>query len=145
MQVLFIHDDDVIQQFTSGATDPSLCSPVLPWAPKRCPLGLGSKVLDRCGNPVGKNGIIIVDEEPWRGFVWERLAELLNNPCQCGMCGDAEVQNLSSPMIEDEPGVEKSEPNGRDDEEVHRGDAMFVISEKRLPPLTLIVVRISLR
>ena len=41
--------------------------------------------------------------------------------------------------------LQKSEPNGREDKAVHRGDARLVISKERLPALALVVVRLSLR
>jgi hypothetical protein len=61
------------------------------------------------------------------------------------MRGDPEVDDLSSSVTDDEPGVQQSEPSGRDDQEVHRGDAMPVIAKEHLPPLSLVVVWLSLR
>jgi len=47
-------------------------------------------------------------------------------------------------MADHKPGIQQSESNGWDDEEVHCGDAVFVILKERLPPLALIVIRPSL-
>ncbi len=75
----------------------------------------------------------------------ERLAELLHDPGRCRMCGDPEVDDLSSSVADDKPDVQQPEPSGRDDQEVHRGDAVPVIAKERSPPLALIMARISLR
>jgi hypothetical protein len=61
------------------------------------------------------------------------------------MCGHTKVDDFPSSVADDEPYVQQAKPNGGDDDEVHRGDAVLVIAKKRLPPLTLIVVRISRR
>jgi hypothetical protein len=61
------------------------------------------------------------------------------------MGGDPEVEDLPSSVADHKPDVQQAEPNGGDDDEVHRGDAVFVIAKKRLPALALVAVRISLR
>ncbi len=61
------------------------------------------------------------------------------------MRGDPEVDDLPSPVTDHKPGIQQSEPNGRDDQRVHRSDAVLVIAKKRPPLLALIVVRTSLR
>ena len=61
------------------------------------------------------------------------------------MGGHAKVNDLPSSVTDHEPGVQQAEPDGGEDDEVHRGDAVFVVSEKRLPSLALTVVGIPLR
>ncbi len=61
------------------------------------------------------------------------------------MGGDSEVENLPSSVADHEPDVKQMKLNGGDDYEVHCGDPVFVISEKGLPSLALIVVGTSLR
>jgi hypothetical protein len=60
------------------------------------------------------------------------------------MGGHAKVNDLPSSVTDHEPGVQLAEPDGGDDDEVHRGDAVLVIAKKRLPALALLVVRVSL-
>ena len=48
-------------------------------------------------------------------------------------------------VADHEPGVQQSEPDRGNDQEVHRDDAMAVIAKEGPPPLALIMVRISLR
>ena len=97
------------------------------------------------GDLFGENGIVVVDQKPWRGVIWERLGEMLNDPARCRVGGNPNVQNFPSSVTDHEPCVQKSESNGRDDQKVHRRDAVFVISKKCLPSLSLISIRISLR
>ena len=61
------------------------------------------------------------------------------------MSGDPEVNDFPSFVADHKPDVPQAEPNCGDNEEVHRNDAVFMVSEKRFPPLALIVVRRSLR
>ena len=61
------------------------------------------------------------------------------------MRGHAEMDDLSSSVTDHKPGVQESEPSGRNDQEIHRGDVVPVIAEKRPPSVALIMVRLSLR
>jgi len=60
------------------------------------------------------------------------------------MGGHAKVDDLPSSVADHKPDVQQVEPNGGDDDGVHRGDAVTVIAKERLLPLALIVVGISL-
>jgi len=59
------------------------------------------------------------------------------------MIGHAKVDDLSSSMADHKPGVQQSEPDGRDNQEIHCSDAVLVIVKKCLPSLALIAVRIA--
>ncbi len=67
---------------------------------------LDSNILDRFGDPIGEDRIVVVDEEPWRGVIWKRLAELLHDLGRCRMRGDAEVDDLSSSVADHKPGIQ---------------------------------------
>ena len=60
------------------------------------------------------------------------------------MGGHAELNDFSSSMADHEPGLQQVEPNGGDDEKIHRGDTVAVVAKKRLPSLALIVIGILL-
>ncbi len=47
MQMLFVHDDHVIQYLSAGAADPSLGNSVLPWTSKGRSARLDSDIVDR--------------------------------------------------------------------------------------------------
>ena len=61
------------------------------------------------------------------------------------MGGHAKMDDLPSSVTDHEPGVQQVKSNRRDDDEIHRGDAVPVIAKESLPPLALIAVGISLR
>jgi len=69
---------------------------------------------------------------------------MLDHPRRCRVLGHPEMNDFPSSVPNHEPRVQESEPSGRDDEEVHRRDSVFVIAKERLPPLALIVVGIAL-
>ena len=48
-------------------------------------------------------------------------------------------------MFNDEPDIEESKTRRRDDEEVHRSDAILVVAQKRHPSLLLTAIGCSLR
>jgi hypothetical protein len=60
------------------------------------------------------------------------------------MRGHTKVDDLPSSVADHKPGVQQSEPGGRDDQEVHCGDAVAVVPKKNLPALTLIEIRPAL-
>jgi hypothetical protein len=55
------------------------------------------------------------------------------------------MDDLPASVADHKPCVQQPEPNGGDDQEVHRGDAVPVIAKEGLPTLAWIVVRTSLR
>jgi hypothetical protein len=61
------------------------------------------------------------------------------------MGGYTKVDDFPSPMADHKPDVQQAKPDRWNVDEVHRSDAVFVVSEKRFPALALIVVGISLR
>src|SRR5262249_54732472 len=71
--------------------------------------------------------------------VWTCLgqcfAELLHNPLGARVPSDVEVQDLSTPMLDDEETVQHLERDRRDGEEVECEDCLAMILEKRQPAL----------
>ena len=51
------------------------------------------------------------------------------------MSRDAKPQNLSSAVLHDQQSVEQAERDCRHDEHIHRGDAISMIAQERLPTL----------
>jgi hypothetical protein len=80
LQVFLIHDDHMIEKLATGSADPSLGNPISPRASKGRPSRRNSDALDRFGDPFGENRIVVVDEESWRGVIWECFAEMLYDP-----------------------------------------------------------------
>jgi hypothetical protein len=143
-KVFLVQNDHVIESFSSSTPDPSLGNSILPRASKGRPSRQSPNVLDRFGDLFGENGIVVVDEESWRGVIRECFAKMLDYPGRCRMFGDAEINDLPTTVADHEPRVQELEPSGGDDQEVHRGDTMLVVSKKRFPALALIMVRLSI-
>ena len=59
------------------------------------------------------------------------------------MLGDTEVNHLSISVGDHEPGVQQSEPDRGNDQEVHRRAVVSVIPKEGAPSLTLIAVGTS--
>jgi hypothetical protein len=60
---------------------------------------------------------------------------LVGDPFRRGMRGDAEPQDLSPAMADQQQSIEKSEGDGRNDKQVHRRNAIRMVAQKRLPAL----------
>ena len=50
---------------------------------------------------------------------------MLHDPGRSRMGGDAKVKDFPSSVADHGPGVQSLKPNGGDDDEVHRGDAVL--------------------
>jgi hypothetical protein len=63
------------------------------------------------------------------------LGELTRNPLAARMRGHAQPQNLTAGMPQDQKSIQQPERDRGDHEQIHRRDAVRVISKKRLPSL----------
>ena len=61
--------------------------------------------------------------------------QLVGNPFRRGLRGDAEPQNLSPAVAHDEQPIEQPKPDGRHHEQIHRRNAIGMITQERIPPL----------
>lgn len=78
--MVLVQDDHVVEQLSPCAPNPSLRAPVLPRAPECGSPRLDAEILDRIGDPIRENGIVVEDEESWSCFVGKGLTKLLNDP-----------------------------------------------------------------
>jgi hypothetical protein len=102
------------------------------------PNGFGAHGLDELGHGKAEYRIAVEDEVSWRGIVWKRVPQLLNHPRCCRMESCIEVQDTSATMLDDKEPVQQSERYGRYNEQVHRGDVVFVVPQERDPSLYLV-------
>ena len=90
-----------------------------------------------------KYGIVVVDEEPWSCVSSGKASRSCwTTHDDVGWAVTPKWMISASSVADHKPGVQQSEPNGGDDQEVHRGDAVPVIAKKGLPALALIVIRV---
>src|SRR5258708_35794513 len=65
----------------------------------------------------------------------ECFCDLPRNPFCGGMCRDADPDQFSAIQSHYDADVERVEPNGRDNEQVHSGDILGMITQKGAPSL----------
>jgi len=128
LQMSLVQRNDLVEQFASAASDPTLRDAVLPRA-----LDGGLHARDLHGSNRSRDfqsilRVVVKDEELGRGLIREGFAHLLDNPSAGRMRRDIEVQNASTVVADDEEAVEYVECKCRDREEIHRGDRFSMIT-----------------
>jgi hypothetical protein len=81
------------------------------------------------------NCVLIPQQIAGNGILRKSLDHLLTCPKGRGGCGDVEVDDLPSIVPQDHETEQDSKSNGRDGEEVDRGDLSSVILQQCLPGL----------
>ena len=128
-------DNDMVKAIPSDRTDEPLRMSVLPWR-------------SWCDRPVpnahranATDKDIAIDTIPIANDILRRLlpavclGELTRNPLGARMRGHAQPQNLTAGMPQDQKSIQQPERDRGDHEQIHRRDAVRVISKKRLPSL----------
>jgi len=128
-----VQRNDMVEQFASAASDPTLRDAVLPRA-----LDGGWHARDLHGSNRSRDfesilRVVVNDEELGGGLIRKGFAHLLDNPIAGRMWCDLEMQNASTVVADDEEAVEHVECKCRDREEIHRGDGFSVITQKSQP------------
>ena len=131
----FVEHDDMVEQVTPTTSDPALRDPVLPGASEGGADRNAAHSLNGGGDLWVKFRVAVEDQMPRQRVVGKGVAKLLGNPGACRMTGDVEVQNAATVVCNDEEAVKNSERQGRNREEIHRGNDFAMIAEKSLPTL----------
>ncbi len=129
----FVEDDHVVEQIAAAVADPALGDAILPRTSVVGSLGLNAEVLDHADHFFIELCATIKDQVAGRGVVRECLAQLLNNPRAGRVFGHIAMKDASPVMCNDEEAIEHAEGKRRHGEEVHRGDGLTMIAEKRRP------------
>src|SRR6266849_7342433 len=127
--------NNVVKAFPSDRTDQPFGTSILPRGAWRCwsvANAHRSKPSDE-DNAIGP--IPVADQIAGSPFPAESFRNLICNPFCGRMRCDAEPYDLSSAMPHDQQTIEQAERDCRHDEQIHRGDAVGMIAEERLPPL----------
>jgi hypothetical protein len=131
--VALVNCNEVIQEITSATPYPTLCHSILPRTFERSADRIHAQGSNRCRDFQSILGITIKDDEPRRGSKWKCFSQLLDDPRACRMLCDIEVQDTPTVVTDHEKAIERAEGNGRNSEEVHRGNRFPVITEKGKP------------
>ena len=132
-QVAFVDCDDVIQEIAAATPYSALCHSILPRTFERSADRIHAQGSNRCGDFQSILGITIKDDEPRSGSKWKCFSQLLNDPHDCRMLCDIEVQDAPTIVTDDEEAIEHTEGDRRNIQEVHRGNRFPVITEKGKP------------
>ena len=128
--MLFVQRDDMIEDLAPATTDPAFRYSVRPWRLHARLLGLQTRRLQEGHHPGVELRVTIEDRVAIRAGLWERLAQLLDDPRRRRVTGDVEMQDLPSPMLDDEEAVQQLERHRGHGEEVEGNDHLAMILEE---------------
>ena len=133
LQVPFVEHNDVVEQVPSAVADPALCNPILQRTAEAGPFGLDAEGLHCVDNFFVEVRAAIKEQIPRRRIIGIDLAELLDDPRTGRMPGDIAVKNATPVVRDNEEAIEHAEAQRRHGEEVHRGDGLTVITQRKQP------------
>ena len=128
-QMAFIHRNDVIQQVSSAAFDPTLHHAVLPRTFEGGPHRTHPQRSNDGRNLQPVFRLPVEDQKPRSRLERKRLAQLLDDPHARRMPGDIEVQDTPTTVADHEEAVEKFESDLWYGEEVHRRNGFPMVSK----------------
>ena len=105
-QMAFIHGNDVIQQISSAAFNPTLRYTILPRAFERRSYRAHLQGSNGDWNLQPVLGIAVENKKPRSQLKRKRFSQLLHDPQAGRMLGDVEVQDASTAVADDEEAIE---------------------------------------
>ena len=132
-QVPLIEHNDMIEQFAAATADETFRNTILPRAFEGGAHRLQPDGPDGFPHLGAEDCVAVVDQVFLSCIVRKCFAQLLRNPLAAGMPRDVEVQHTPPVMGNDEETVKNAECERGYSEEIHRGDGLAMIAEKRRP------------
>src|SRR6516225_6814316 len=130
-----VHDDHVVQTFSTNTSDNPFRIAVLPRTPSRYRNLLDTQSIDSCREIMTIDPITISYQVARRCFLRKRFDDLLRRPSSSRVFRHIEMQNTPTVMREDDEDIQHTELYGRNRKEVDRDHLTDVISKKRHPGL----------
>src|ERR1039458_6725184 len=143
-QMPLVQDDQMIEQITATVTDPALGDTVLPWTSEAGSFWLDAEGLQGVDDFFVEVRAAIKDQVAGRRVVGERFAQLLDDPGAGRMFRHIKMKKTPPVMSNDEEAVEHAEGERMQGEEIHRGDGLTMIAQKRGPTLCRLGISRSL-
>ena len=132
-QMALIEHDYMVEQVAAATADEALGDSILPRALERSANRFHAKCFC-CFDDLGAEcGIAVVNQITRRGVIRESLAQLLRYPRAGRMPGHIEMQNAPPVMRDDEKAIQHSEGECGDRKEIHCGNGLAMIAQKRCP------------
>jgi len=129
-------NDDMVQALAADRPDQPLGKAILPrrgWCGRLVPDAHGAQSAWDDGTI---DAIPIADEVFWGIIPREGLRYLTRNPIRCRVCSDIDPDEVSAVEADDHEGVEQAKANGRNNEQIHRGNVRRVVTQEGSPFLT---------
>src|ERR1700694_2937113 len=134
-QMRLAQDDEMVNTLAPDRSDQPFGKAVLPrrgWCSRLVPDAHGAK---SAGDDCTVDAIPVADHVARSFIPRECFCDLARNPFRGWMCRDADPDQLSAVQPHYDVGVEQVEANGRDNEQVHGGDILSMITQKGAPSL----------
>src|ERR1022692_4360114 len=132
-QMAFIHRNDMVEQVSSAALNPTFRDAILPGTLEGGPHRLHLQGSNRCGNLKSVLPIPVKDQKPGSRLERKRFPQLLDGPQAGRVLGHVEVQDAPTVVADHEEAIEHAERDRRDGEEIHSGDRFPMVAQKREP------------
>ena len=132
-QVPFVEGNHVIQEIAAATPYPALGDTVLPRATDRRSDGGESHGFYSALNLGTELRVMIEDQILLPVIVRKCFSQLLRHPTTGWVPGDAEVQNATAVMSDEEETIENSECDRWNREKIHGGNGFVMIVKKRFP------------
>lgn len=143
-QMPLVQDDHMIEQITAAVTDPALGDTVLPRTSEAGSFGLDAESLQGVDDFFVEVRTSIKDHVARSRVVGERFAQLLDDPGAGGMFRHIKMKGTPPVMSNDEEAVEHAKGKRMQGEEIHRGDGLTMIAQKRGPTLCRLGISMGL-
>ena len=128
-------DDTVVHTLASDRSDQSFGKAILPRR-DRCDRLIPDAHGANSAHDDGAIDLISIADEVMRRLIpGECLSELARDPFSRRICSDVDPDQVSAAQTDDNKGIEQTEANGRDDEQVHRSNVRRVVTQKSAPSL----------
>ena len=128
-------DDDVVHTLAPDRSDQPFGKPILPRRGRCCRLVPDAHGAQSVRDDGSIDAIPIANEVARRFIPGECLGYLTRNPFRRRMSCYIDPDQVSSVQSEDDEDIEQIETNGRDNEQVPRGDVWRVVTQEGAPSL----------
>src|SRR5216683_6564504 len=125
----------MIDTFPSDRTDQSFSICVLPRGTRRCRSFANAHRSKSTDKDLTIGPVPVTNEIAGSLFPTACFRDLICDPFCSGVGCDAKPQNLSSAVPHDQQSIEQAKRDRRHDEQIHRRDAVGMVTKKRLPAL----------
>src|SRR5882762_6827621 len=132
-QMAFIHGNDVIQQISSAAFNPTLRYTILPRAFEGRSYRAHLQGSNGDWNLQPVLSVAVENKKPRSQLKRKRFSQLLHDPQASRMLGDVEVQDASTAVADDEEAIEHAKVDRWHGEEVHGRNRFPVVSKEGEP------------